>query len=135
MVFVQNTRTIRIENELKKLLSEFILTEVKDPGMSSMASITKVSMTSDLKFAKIYVSVYDTEKKRESTIKTLNRAAGFIRTSLSKRISIRRMPQLTFVLDTSIEYSVNISRLIDQVTQIDESKQQNAPETAQNEDE
>ncbi len=132
---MQNTRTIRIENELKKLLSEFILTEVKDPGMSSMASITKVSMTSDLKFAKIYVSVYDTEKKRESTIKTLNRAAGFIRTSLSKRISIRRMPQLTFVLDTSIEYSVNISRLIDQVTQIDESKQQNAPETAQNEDE
>lgn len=132
---MQNNRTIRIENELKKLLSEFILTEVKDPGMSSMASITKVSMTSDLKFAKIYVSVYDTEKKRESTIKTLNRAAGFIRTSLSKRISIRRMPQLTFVLDTSIEYSVNISRLIDEVTQIDESKQQNAPEMGQEADE
>lgn len=132
---MQNNRTIRIENELKKLLSEFILTEVKDPGMSSMASVTKVSMTSDLKFAKIYVSVYDTEKKRESTIKTLNRAAGFIRTSLSKRISIRRMPQLTFVLDTSIEYSVNISRLIDEVTQIDESKQQNAPEMGQEADE
>ena len=132
---MQNNRTIRIENELIKLLSEFILTEVKDPGMSSMASVTKVSMTSDLKFAKIYVSVYDTEKKRESTIKTLNRAAGFIRTSLSKRISIRRMPQLTFVLDTSIEYSVNISRLIDEVTQIDESKQQNAPEMGQEADE
>ena len=123
MVFVQNTRTIRIENELKKLLSEFILTEVKDPGMSTMASITRVNMTSDLKFAKIYVSVYDTEKKRESTIKTLNRAAGYIRTCLSKKISIRRMPQLTFVLDTSIEYSVNISRLIDQIAQDDEDKQ------------
>lgn len=123
MVFVQNTRTIRIENELKKLLSEFILTEVKDPGMSTMASITRVNMTSDLKFAKIYVSVYDTEKKRESTIKTLNRAAGYIRTCLSKQISIRRMPQLTFVLDTSIEYSVNISRLIDQIAQEDEDKQ------------
>ncbi len=108
-------RMVRIEEEIKRALSDIIRMEVKDDRLSQMTSVTKVEITSDLKYAKVYISVYDTDKRRGASIDALNHGASFIRTRLSKMVDIRRVPELTFVLDDSIEYSLKIAKILDEV--------------------
>lgn len=108
-------RTVRIEGEFKRALGEIFLTDLKDPRLSRMMGVTRVDVTPDLKYAKIYVSVYDTPEKVETTLEALKSAEGFIRSRLNDKIKIRRIPNLTFIHDTSIEYSIRISKLIDDV--------------------
>jgi len=115
-------RGVRLEGEFKRGLSEIFLTELKDPGISPMIGVTRVDVTPDLKYAKVYVSAYDAPEKMEATIKALQRAEGFIRAKLNDRIRVRRIPNLTFIHDTSIEYSIRISKIIDDVTARDREK-------------
>ena len=77
-----------------------------------MASILRVDVSGDLRYAKVYVSVLGDERERASTIAGLSRAAGFIRKGLGRVLTIRYIPELNFILDTSIEYSVDISKKI-----------------------
>lgn len=109
------TRINRIEEEVKRALSEIIRSDVKDDRLSLMTSVTKADVTPDLKFAKVHVSVYDTDKKKRASIEALNHGASFIRMKLAKAVDLRRVPELSFVLDDSIEYSIRISKLIDDV--------------------
>ena len=109
----------RIDEEVKRALADIIRNDVKDDRLSAMTSVTRVEITSDLKFAKVYISVYDTDKKRHASIDALNHGASFIRTKLAKAVDIRRVPQLTFVLDDSIEYSIKISKILDDVNSKD----------------
>lgn len=109
-----NSRMVRLEGEFKRALSEILLFDLKDPRVSEMANITRVSITSDLKYGKVLVSVYDTPVMQESTIEALNKAGGFLRSKLNEKIKIRRIPELTFILDTSIEHSIRISKIIDE---------------------
>lgn len=108
-----NNRIIKIQGEMKRALSEIFFSDVKDPRMSAMATVSRVQVTPDLKFAKVYVSVYDTDEKRESTIAALTNAEAFIRSKVNAKIRMRRIPNLEFVLDDSIEYAVKMSKLID----------------------
>jgi ribosome-binding factor A len=108
-------RIARIEEEVKRALSAIIRTEVKDDRLSQMVSVTRVDITSDLKYAKVYISVYDTDKKRAASIQALNHGASFVRTKLSKAVDIRRVPELTFILDDSIEYGLKISKILNEV--------------------
>ena len=110
-----NNRTIKIQGEMKRALSEIFFQEIKDPRMSPMATVSRVQVTPDLKYAKVYVSVYDTEEKRESTIVALTSAEAFIRSKVNAKIRMRRIPNMEFVLDDSIEYAVKMSKLIDEV--------------------
>ncbi len=110
-----NNRIIKIQGEMKRALSEIFFTEVKDPRMSSMATVSRVQVTPDLKYAKVYVSVYDTDEKREATIAALTNAEAFIRSKVNAKIRMRRIPNMEFVLDDSIEYAVKMSKLIDDV--------------------
>jgi len=110
-----NNRIIKIQGEMKRALSEIFFTDVKDPRMSSMATVSRVQVTPDLKYAKVYVSVYDTDDKRESTIAALTNAEAFIRSKVNAKIRMRRIPNMEFVLDDSIEYAVKMSKLIDDV--------------------
>ena len=110
-----NQRTIRLTEELKRLLSDIIRNDVKDDRMSPMASVTHVEMTPDLKYAKAYISVYNNEKKRKGTIDAFNHGASFIRTKLSRKMKARTVPALTFILDTSIEYSFEIEKKLKEV--------------------
>ena len=112
-----NNRTIKIQGEMKRALSEIFFQEIKDPRMSSMATVSRVQVTPDLKYAKVYVSVYDTEEKRESTIVALTSAEAFIRSKVNAKIRMRRIPNMEFVLDDSIEYAVKMSKLIDEVVE------------------
>ena len=105
----------RINEEIRKAVSDIIRNELDDPKISQMTSITSAEVTKDLKFAKIYVSVMDDESIRHKTISKLNRAAGIIAREIGRYVELRRVPRLTFVLDTNIEYGIRMSQLIDSV--------------------
>lgn len=110
-----NIRYDRINEEVKKTLSE-IVREMKDPRISPMTTIMAAEVTNDQKLAKVRVSVYDKDdEKREETVAALNKAAGFIRHELGMRMDLRQLPQLKFILDTSIEYSVRIAGILDEL--------------------
>lgn len=105
-------RNNRLSGEMKKAISEIIRTDVKDPRISELMSITDVHVTEDLKFAKIYVSDYNDVEK---TITALQSAKGFIRKEIGKKIKMRIIPELIFIKDDSIEKGLYMSSLIDKV--------------------
>lgn len=108
-------RLDRINEEVKKTLSE-IIRELKDPRISPMTTVLMAEVTNDYKHAKVRVSVYDKDDSvREETVKALNYAKGFIARELGKRMDIRRLPELHFTLDSSIEYSVHISDILEEL--------------------
>ena len=109
---IKNTR---INNEVLKELSNIIRSEIKDPRINSMTSVVAVNVSPDLKICKAYISVLGDEESQKDTIKGLKSAEGYVRSLLAKRINLRNTPEITFVLDQSIEYGVNMSRLIDEV--------------------
>lgn len=112
---VRHQRIDRISEEIKKEISRIIRENVKDPRISQMTSILRVDVSGDLRHAKVYVSVLGNDQEKSSTIEGLTRAAGFIRKELGRVLTIRYIPELIFVLDTSIEYSVDISKKIMEV--------------------
>ena len=109
---IKNTR---INNEVHKELSNIIRSEIKDPRINPMTSVVAVNVSPDLKTCKAYISVLGHEESQHNTIKGLKSAEGYIRNLLAKNINLRNTPEITFVLDQSIEYGVNMSRLIDEV--------------------
>ena len=102
--------------EVQRTLSEIIRTEIKDPRIHPMTTVVSVDVTPDLKYCKAYVSVLGDEEAAKETVKGLKSAVGYVRRELAHRINLRNTPEITFVLDQSIEYGVNMSRLIDEVT-------------------
>lgn len=112
---MSKNRLAGIESEFKRALSDIIRNDMNDPRISEMASVTRIDISSDLKYAKAYISVFDTEKMKNSTIETLTHAEHFIKNEIGARINIRRLPEITFILDTSIEYSSRISELLKKV--------------------
>lgn len=110
---IKNTR---INSEVQRELSEIISRELKDPRIHPMTTVISVEVTPDLKFCKAYISVLGNEEAGKDTIQGLKSAVGFIRTQLARRINLRNTPELTFILDQSIEYGVNMTRLINEVT-------------------
>ena len=81
-----------------------------------MTTVVSVEVTPDLKFCKAYISVLGSEEAGKDTVQGLKSAASFIRTQLAKRINLRNTPELSFILDQSIEYGVRMSKMIDDVT-------------------
>ena len=98
------------------MLSEIIRTEIKDPRINPMTSVVTVEVAPDLKTCKAYISVLGDETSQQSTIKGLKSAEGYIRRQLAHELNLRNTPQITFILDQSIAYGVNMSKLIDEVT-------------------
>ncbi len=102
----------RITSDIKIALSE-LLREVKDPRVSKLLSIVKVDISGDLSYATIYVSAIEGYETTVSSVKALKGAAGFLRRELGVRLKLRKVPELRFVADDSINISVNISRIIE----------------------
>ena len=113
---IKNTR---INGEVLKELSNIIRGEIKDPRINPMTSVVAVEVAPDLKTCKAYISVLGDEKSQQDTIKGLKSAEGDIRMLLTKNINLRNTPQITFILDQSIEYGVKMSKMIDDVTEAD----------------
>ena len=103
---------MEVQRELSKVISQ----EMKDPRIDPMTSVIAVEVTPDLKQAKVYVSVFGSDEKKQSTLEGLRSATPFIRKHLAKTINLRNTPELRFYMDESIEYGVNMSKLIDDVT-------------------
>ncbi len=110
---IKNTR---INMEVQRELSEIIRSGIKDPRIHPMTSVVSVEVTPDLKYCKAYISVLGDEEAGKSTIAGLKSAEGYVRRELARRINLRNTPELKFILDQSIEYGVNMSKLIDEVT-------------------
>lgn len=103
----------RLENDFVEEISKIIKMEVKDKRID-FVTVTDVHITNDLSFAKVYITTLD-ESKKDEVVKVLNRASNFIERELSKRIEIRKMPNITFVYDNSIEYGNKIEHIIDEI--------------------
>lgn len=111
---IKNTR---INGEVQKELSILISREIKDPRINPMTSVVHVEVAPDLKTAKVYISVLGDDESKKSTLAGLRSAASFMRGQLAKSLNLRNTPELTFVIDNSIEYGAHMSKLIDQVNQ------------------
>jgi ribosome-binding factor A len=114
-----NHRLDKINGELKRVLAG-VLREVKDPRISTMTTVTGVEATKDLKQAKVFVSVLGTEEQQKAALKGLHSAEGFIRRELGMNIDLHFTPQLTFVLDRSMETGAKIDKLIREAQKDDE---------------
>ncbi len=101
----------RVTSDIKIALSEILL-EVKDPRVSKLLSIVKLDVSGDMSYAKVYVSAIEGKEKTEESVKALKGAAGFVRRELGRRLSLRKVPELRFVADDSIEISAKISKIV-----------------------
>ena len=110
-------RTKRIAEEIKKVISTMLISGIKDPRITSMVSVTDVEVTNDLSYAKVFVSFLCKDERNDAGLKTLNRARGFIRSELAKRVKVYKVPELTFVLDKSLENAKRIEDIINRVNQ------------------
>lgn len=104
-------RTDRIEEEIKKIVSVLIDRGLKDPRLTGLISVTKVSVTNDLKYCKIYVSMLGT-KDTSKAMDALSSAAGFVRKEIGSKIRMHSTPEVKFELDDSMEYGAHIQNII-----------------------
>ncbi|MCQ2507383.1 MAG: 30S ribosome-binding factor RbfA [Dorea sp.] len=111
----RSVKNIRINAEVQRELST-IIRALKDPRVAPWTSVVSVSVAPDLKTCKAYISVLGDKESQDNTIEGLRSAVGFIRRELARTLNLRNTPEITFVLDQSIEYGVNMSKKIDEVT-------------------
>lgn len=108
---VKNNRiNVQVQRELGRIISR----EIKDPRINPMTSVVDVVVTPDLKYCKAYISVLGDAESVADTLAGLNSAMGFIRRELAHSVNLRNTPEITFIMDQSIEYGVNMSRKIDE---------------------
>ncbi len=110
-------REQRLNSEFQREIYDILKNKVKDPEISEMFSILEVDTTNDLKYAKVYVSVFSTdENKRAATFAAISRAAKQVRGELSRIMHIRTVPELTFILDNSSVYGQKIDDILSKIT-------------------
>ena len=110
---IKNTR---INGEVQKELANIIRGEIKDPRINPFTSVVAVEVAPDLKTCKAYMSVLGDENSARETLEGLNSAKGFIKNRLAKTVNLRNTPDITFVMDQSIAYGVEMSKKIDEIT-------------------
>lgn len=124
-----NNRGVRINEAVREEMS-MIMRELKDPRIDLMTSVVKTDTTRDLKYCKIYVSVLGGDEKKAEVKEALQSAGGFIRRELARRLNLRNTPELTFLLDDSIEYSIHMAEKLKEIRQADEERRALFPEAA-----
>jgi ribosome-binding factor A len=107
-----NHRKYRVEEEIKREVARMIQDEVKDPGISGLISVTHVEVAKDYRKAKIFVSCL---ANKQTVLKSLGKANGFIRSELASRLSLRFVPEIEFHMDNSIEYGAKISKMLSEL--------------------
>ncbi len=112
----RSIKNTRVNTEVQHELSNIIRGGIKDPRIAPWTSVVACEVAPDLKTCKVYISVLGDEKAQEDTLSGLKSASGFIRRELAHSLNMRNTPELTFVMDQSIEYGVNMSKKIEEVT-------------------
>ncbi len=117
-------RTERINDLLREEISELLRSEVRDPRVGGLVSITEVHVSSDLRNARVYVSVLGSDDEKLSTLEALSAASHFLQRELGRRLTIRRTPKLAFLADESLEEGSRILNLLDEATERDSALNQ-----------
>ena len=121
-----NYRGGRTNSDVQRVLSHIIMYELKDPRIDPVrTTITKLEVTKDLKYCKVYISVRGDSDRKNDCIKGLESAKGYIRRELAAKLNLRNTPELMFTLDNSIEYGVEMAKKIDDIlgsSEVDESE-------------
>ena len=119
-----SNRLGRIDEELKKEISNIISYGLKNPNITGMISVTKAKITPDLRYAQVYVSILNSKNTKE-TLAALKKSSGFVRTEVAKRINLRITPEIIFVLDDSIEYGERIDKILKEILPEKPKKEKN----------
>jgi ribosome-binding factor A len=109
-------RIERVNTLIRREISEIIQHGLRDPRIDEFVAVTEVNTSTDLKYAKIFVSCISGQQEEQKVLSVLNSAAGFLRSELAKKVRLRHTPELRFHWDNSIEHGDRILRLIDEVT-------------------
>ena len=112
-------RIERINNLIRQEISELLQRQVKDPRLATFVAVTEVVTSADLRHAKIFVSYISSQEEKQETLTALTGASRFLRKELAKNLRLRRIPELSFHWDDSIERGDHLMRLIDQVSSTD----------------
>jgi ribosome-binding factor A len=113
-----NSRRVeKVSSLIKREISQMLISEIKDDRVGAgMVSITEVEISGDLQHAKVFVSIYGTDRAKHETMEGLKACTPFVRKSLGKRISLRHTPEIRFVEDSSLEKGDNLINLINRIT-------------------
>lgn len=109
-----NKRANRVAEQMKQELADIIGRRMKDPRVGFI-TVTSVDVTGDLQQAKVYVTVLGNNEEKEASLETLQKASGFIRSEIGERIRLRKVPEIEFVFDESVEYGNRIEKLITEI--------------------
>jgi len=115
-------RINRISEEVRKEVSSIIQSDLKDPRLPKMISVTNANVTKDLRYAKIYISVLGNDEDKKNALQGLKSASGFIRREVGHRMQLRYTPEMQFEIDNSIEHGVYISKLINETVKHDDTE-------------
>jgi ribosome-binding factor A len=116
-----SNRMIRINDEIMKEISNILRSDLKDPRIGIVTSVSKVDTTNDLKYCKVYISILGDDEKRKETMDVIKKASGFIRSLVARRINLRVTPEFTFILDDSLDYSFKIDKILKDIHKTEEA--------------
>ena len=112
-----NYRGGRINEEYKREISNLIQNEIKDPRLTAMISVTDVQVTKDLRYAKVFVSIFSKdEEEKKINLEALRSASGFIRKAVGQKVNLRHTPEIIIELDDSIDYGMHMDELIQRIS-------------------
>ncbi|HLR41835.1 MAG TPA: 30S ribosome-binding factor RbfA [Pseudogracilibacillus sp.] len=111
---MENMRTSRVAEQMKKEVGEILNQKIKDPRVG-FVTVTDVDLTNDLQHATVYVSVLGDESEKEASLVGLSKASGFVRSEVGKRIRLRKVPEITFKFDEAHEYGNHIDAILRQL--------------------
>ena len=115
-------RLYRLQAEIQRIVSELLIEGLKDPRIDPMTSVSNVELSNDTSVATIYFSIYGSQKTKEDTLDALENAKGYIRSRLAKVLEIRQVPELRFKIDESVEYSIEIQKILNKLNSESEEK-------------
>ena len=111
-------RLIRLGEQIRDEIAQMILRkQIKDPRVSTFLSVNRVEISGDLSYAKVYVSSFMSDTETEKGVRGLQNAAGFIQSSIAKKLTIRQFPKLTFIADSSIKEGFEMVRKLNELEQ------------------
>lgn len=110
-------RTDRLNSLLKEVISEVIKRDVRNPHVNELLTVTRVEITKDLHYAKVYISVIGTDEQKKDTLNALQSAAGFIAVHSSKKVVMRYFPELTFKIDDTVDKHMRMAELLHKINE------------------
>ena len=116
-----NYRNGRINEEIKKEVSNTIQNKIKDPRLSAMVSVTNVDTTRDLSYTKIYVSIFGNDLAKKETLQALKSSTGLIRKEIGLHVKLRHVPQVIIELDETIEKAIHLESIFSKIKEKDKN--------------